>query len=80
MMTLSQIEQSIDILSYDELLHLLEKLVRSLKQKSSAKIISSQKTLEQQIARMAADPNVQRELMEIDLEFAVTELDGLEKL
>lgn len=79
-MTLTQIEQSIDFLSYDELLHLLDKLVRSLKQKSSTKIISSSKVFEQQIARMAADPDVQKEIIEINREFAVTELDGLEKL
>ena len=79
-MTVAQIEQTIDILSYDELLYLLEKLVRSLKQKSSYRILTSQRAFEQQIARMAVDPDVQRELVEIDQEFAVTELDGLEKL
>jgi len=79
-MTLTQIEQSIDILSFDELLYLLDKLVHKLKQKSSAKIISSSKVFEQQIVRMAADPNIQSELVEINREFAVTELDGLEKL
>jgi hypothetical protein len=79
-MTLTQIEKSIDILSYDELLYLLEKLVRSLKRKSSSKTFTTQKTFEQQIALMATDPDIQRELLEIDREFAVTELDGLEKL
>lgn len=79
-MTLTQIEQSIDILSFDELLYLLDKLVHSLKQKSSTKIISSSKVFEQQIARMAADPDVQQEIIEINRDFAVTELDGLEKL
>jgi len=79
-MTLAQIEKSIDILSYDELLYLLEKLVRSLKRKSSSKTFTTQKTFEQQIALMATDPDIQRELLEIDREFAVTELDGLEKL
>lgn len=79
-MTLTQIEQSIDFLSYDELLHLLEKLVRSLKKKSYSRILSSQKEFEQQIARMATDPDVQKELIEINREFAVTELNGLEKL
>lgn len=80
MMTLTQMEQSIDILSYDELLYLLEKLVRSPKKKSPSRILSSQKTFEQQIAVMATDPDIQRELVEIEREFAVTELDGLEKL
>jgi hypothetical protein len=79
-MSLAQIEQSIDFLTYDELLYLLDKLVRSLKQKSSTKIISSSQVFEQQIARMAADPDVQKEIIEINREFAVTELDGLEKL
>ena len=79
-MTLTQIEQSIDIMSYDELLYLLEKLVSSLRQKSSSKILTSQKGFEQQIARMAEDPDVQRELVEINREFAMTELDGLEKI
>jgi len=58
----------------------LDKLVRSLKQKSSANIISSSKIFEQQIAMMANDPDIQRELLEIEHEFAVTELDGLEKV
>ena len=79
-MTLTQIEQSIDIMSYDELLYLLEKLVSTLRQKSSSKILTSQKVFEQQIARMAEDPDVQRELVEINREFAMTELDGLEKI
>ncbi|HEX9974951.1 MAG TPA: hypothetical protein VGD14_23050 [bacterium] len=79
-MTLTQIEQSIDIMSYDELLYLLEKLVSTLRQKSSSKILTSQKVFEQQIAKMAEDPDVQRELVEINREFAMTELDGLEKI
>jgi hypothetical protein len=80
MMTLSQIEQAIDILSYDELMCLLERLVQSLRQKSAAQMHASSKNLEQQIAGMAANPDIQRELSEIDREFAVTESDGLEKL
>ncbi len=79
-MSLAQIEQSIDFLTYDELLYLLEKLVRSLKKKSSSRVLLSQQAFEQQIAMMATDPDIQRELAEIDSEFAVTELDGLEKL
>jgi hypothetical protein len=79
-MSLAQIEQSIDFLTYDELLYLLEKLVRSLKKKSSSRVLSSQQAFEQQIAMMANDPDIQNELAEINRDFAVTELDGLEKL
>jgi hypothetical protein len=35
--------------------------------------------IESQLAMMASDPDVQRELGKINEEFAPTELDGLEK-
>lgn len=78
-MSLAQIEQSIDVLPYEELMHLLENLVQSLKKKSSSRVLSSQQAFEQQIALMANDPDIQSELAEINRDFSVTELDGLEK-
>lgn len=79
-MILSQIEQSINTLSYDELLYLLEKIIRSLKQKSPARVVTDKLSFEKQIAMMAADPEIQAELAKIDREFVITEMDGLEKL
>jgi hypothetical protein len=34
----------------------------------------------EQLEQMAADPNIQREIKDINKEFAVTELDGLAKV
>ena len=79
-MILSQIEQSINSLSYDELLYLLEKIVRNLKLKSPDRVVTDKLSFEKQIAMMATDPEIQVELRKISEEFVITEMDGLEKL
>ena len=79
-MILSQIEKSINTLSYNELLYLLEKIIHSLKLKSPDRVVHDQLNFEKQIAIMAADPEIQSELRKIDQEFMATEMDGLEKL
>ena len=38
---------------------------------------SQPQRIEEQLAAMAADPDIQRELLEIEAEFAGTETDGL---
>jgi len=79
-MILSQIEQSINSLSYDELLYLLEKIVRNLKLKSPDRVVTDKLSFEKQIEMMATDPEIQAELHKIDQEFVATQMDGLEKL
>lgn len=41
---------------------------------------NGQDTLENQLAAMATDPEIQRELQAIEMEFAVAEADGLDNL
>jgi len=79
-MILPQIEKSINTLSYNELLYLLEKIIHSLKLKSPDRVVPDQLNFEKQIAMMAADPEIRSELHKIDQEFMATEMDGLEKL
>ena len=43
------------------------------------KINIKDKGKEKKLAEMGADPEIQRELQQIDKEFAATEKDGLEK-
>ena len=70
---LSQIEESINRLSLDEQLWLIEQLAHRIR-KSTLK----QSVWDNQLAAMAADPEIQNELQRIDEEFAVTEANGLE--
>lgn len=72
---LSQIEKKIDQLSQEEQLLLLERMEHLLKKKN---INDNDK--EKQLVEMAADPEIQRELQQIDKEFAATEKDGLGKV
>lgn len=72
---LSQIEESIGLLSLDEQLWLIEQLARRIRENTFR-----QNSFENQLAAMAADPEIQSELQKIDEEFAGTETDGLEAL
>jgi hypothetical protein len=70
---LSQIEAHLDELSLAEQLWLLERLAQRLR---AQMIVHS--PLEQQLAAMAEDPEIQRELQRIEEEFAPAAADGLE--
>ena len=72
----SQIERTISHLSDDEQLWLIEQLAHNLRKVESDSV--EQTAFESQLAEMAFDPEIQAELQEIDREFAVTEVDGLE--
>jgi hypothetical protein len=72
---LTSLERQARQLSPAEQLWLIERLVHSLRQRST----NAQPSIEQQLAQMAADPEIQRELRDIAGEFAVTEADGLER-
>ena len=69
---LMDIEKQISRLTIDEQLWLIEKVAQRLRHKEH------DDGLQAQLAAMAADPEVQRELAAINEEFAVTEGDGLE--
>tara|TARA_B100000959_G_scaffold282159_1_gene347941 strand:+ start:1219 stop:1452 length:234 start_codon:yes stop_codon:yes gene_type:complete len=73
--TLSQIEKKINKLSQEEKLLLLERMGNKLSE-SNVK----DKDKEKLLIEMAADPEIQRELQQIDKEFAATEKDGLGKV
>jgi len=62
---LSEIEAHIDELSVAEQLALLEYVAQRLR-----KNLGAQSNLENELALMAADPDIQRELREINEEFA----------
>lgn len=79
--TLLEIDRSIRALSVEEQMWLLERLVRHLRKKThtDAFPLNSQ-DMEEDLAAMASDPDIQAEIAAIDEEFAVAEMDGLEKL
>ena len=70
---LSEIESEFARLSPAAQLSLLERLVHRARM-----TVAGGDTWESDLAAMAADPEVQRELSCINAEFSVTEADGLE--
>ena len=71
---LTQIENSFSQLSISEQLWLIGRLVHHVHQNT----LSEKNDLESQLALMAADPEIQSELQNIEREFAYAEADGLE--
>ena len=69
---LSQIEQNILQLPIDEQLLLISRVAERLRGK-----IDGENTFEAELAEMANDENIQRELKEIEKDFRYTEFDGL---
>jgi len=74
-MGLLELEQSIEKLSLDEQLQLLEHLAARVRRSVQA----HRPAPEDDLAAMAADPEMQRELRNIEEEFRGTEWDGLEQ-
>jgi len=72
---LSQIEESIAQLSLVEQLWLIERVAQRLRD-----TLGAQSTLEQQLAAMAADQEIQQELRRIEEEFTQAAADGLDTL
>jgi hypothetical protein len=70
---LERLEADISQLSLSDQLWLIERLVQRIRQRT----LPDQATLEGQLAAMASDPDIQRELRCIEAEFADTDLDGL---
>ena len=71
--TLSQIEERFSKLPISEQLGLIDRLVRRVNEQTS----NQNKDVDDQLAQMAADPGIQREVREIEREFALTDSDGL---
>ena len=71
--TLERIEADIRQLSLSDQQWLLERLVQRIRERT----VGAQSSLESQLAAMASDPDIQRELRDIEAEFAGTEADGL---
>ena len=69
---LSELEENISQLPLDEQLLLIERLSHRIRENFSART-----DMEKQLSEMAADPEIQRELQDIEREFSVTEQDGL---
>ncbi len=69
---LTKIEKELIQLPYNEQLWLMERMARQLRD-SSARFSEA----EGQLAAMAADPEIVREVRAIDEEFRSTEMDGL---
>jgi hypothetical protein len=71
---ITDIEQAFDQLPYEEKLIVVAKLRSRLEQDADAA-----EEIDRQMAAMAADPDIQREIKEIAAEFASAESDGLEE-
>ena len=71
---LSQLEAAVNELSLSDQLWLIERLVQQIRQRSLGRPAVNDGELE----RMACDPATQRELNEIEAEFALAESDGLD--
>ena len=70
---LERIEADISQLSLSEQLLLMERLAHRIRDRT----LRPQPSLTDQLAAMASDPDIQRELQQIEAEFAGTETDGL---
>lgn len=68
-----KLETDIQRLTLSGQLYLLERLAQNVRTKTA----QQQHLIESQIEAMAADPDIQRELKDIEAEFLNTELDGL---
>ena len=69
---LSALEEHISRLPLEEQLLLIERVSYRIR-----KNIVGKTAIELQLSEMAVDPEIQRELQEIEREFSVTERDGL---
>lgn len=79
--TLLELERSILSLSIEEQLWLLERIAHQVRERTyTAHKFGDAKYMEEQIAAMALDPDIQVEIAAINQDFIVTEMDGLEGL
>lgn len=71
-LALESIESAISQLSLLEQVRLLEQLAQRIRKQTER-----QQNRDDELAAMAADPAIQRELRQIEAEFSGTEMDGL---
>ncbi len=71
---LSQLEAAVDELSLTEQLWLVERLVQRIRVRS----LRSPTINDDEFEQMARDPSIQRELKQVETEFAVADCDGLD--
>lgn len=71
--TLEQIDTNIAQLSLAEQCWLMERLARHIRRRSIRQITVE----DDDLAAMASDSEIRREIQKIDAEFAVTEMDGV---
>ena len=72
--TVERIETDIGQLSLSEQLWLMERLAQQIRQRT----LANHSFLESQLAVMASDPDIQRVLRQIEAEFAIADVDGLD--
>ncbi len=72
--TLQALEQTISTLSFSEKLWLLERIAQLLR---TPHPVEPEGNWDNALAEMAADPDIQAEIVHIDDEFRVAEMDGL---
>lgn len=70
---ISQIEQNIFALPAEEQLRLIKRVTETLRKRAE-----HESDFDAQLVAMAHDPDIQRELREIERDFRVTEFDALE--
>lgn len=73
---IERIEDEINQLPFSDQLWLVERMMHRLRLQTP----TARPSLENQLAAMAHDPDIQRELREIEMEFAGTEADGLDRI
>jgi hypothetical protein len=71
--SLEQLEADIEQLSLADQINLMERLIKLVRQRAVQPVMS-----DNDIAFMAQDPDIQREIAAVDAEFAHTEMDGLD--
>ena len=70
---LDELEENIRRLPLDDQLLLIERVSHRIRTDISGKM-----DIDAQLSKMAADPEIQKELQEIEQEFSATEQDGLD--
>ena len=70
---LNELEENIRRLPLDDQLLLIERVSYRIRNDISVKM-----DIDAQLSKMAADPEIQKELQEIEQEFSATEQDGLD--
>ncbi|WP_235602704.1 hypothetical protein [Nodularia spumigena] len=75
---LREIERDLSGLSLEELEWLLERIQKQMKEKQqTSDIFINMKYMQEQLAAMAMDSDIQTEISNTNQEFIVTEMDGL---